>query len=119
MYFGVDYYPEHWVFPYAGTAEEPEARWKRDIELMVEAGVNVVRWEYAKNAHDGYEYDDISLYSSSSGDRAWYTGTYVDAEDAGYLLIEIVERSAMLSEDDDFALSSGSVMHFGIVLEDF
>lgn len=43
MYFGVDYYPEHWVFPYAGTAEEPEARWKRDVELMVEAGVNVVR----------------------------------------------------------------------------
>ena len=43
MFFGVDYYPEHWVWPYAGTAEEPEARWKRDIELMREAGVNVVR----------------------------------------------------------------------------
>src|SRR2546427_13227583 len=43
MYFGVDYYPEHWVFPYAGTAEDPEARWRRDAELMVEAGVNVVR----------------------------------------------------------------------------
>lgn len=43
MFFGVDYYPEHWVWPYAGTAEEPEARWKRDAELMVEAGVNVVR----------------------------------------------------------------------------
>jgi beta-galactosidase len=43
MFFGVDYYPEHWVYPYAGTAEAPEARWQRDIELMVEAGVNVVR----------------------------------------------------------------------------
>jgi beta-galactosidase len=43
MFFGVDYYPEHWVWPYAGTAEEPESRWKRDVELMVEAGVNVVR----------------------------------------------------------------------------
>src|SRR6266545_5194129 len=43
MYFGVDYYPEHWVYPYAGTAEDPEARWERDVELMVEAGVNVVR----------------------------------------------------------------------------
>src|SRR5437899_9718279 len=43
MYFGVDYYPEHWVYPYAGTAEDPEARWVRDVELMVEAGVNVVR----------------------------------------------------------------------------
>ncbi len=43
MYFGVDYHPEHWVYPYAGTAEEPESRWKRDVELMVDAGVNVVR----------------------------------------------------------------------------
>src|SRR5947199_5720761 len=43
MYFGVDYYPEHWVYPYGGTAEAPEARWDRDIELMLEAGVNVVR----------------------------------------------------------------------------
>ncbi|MBI5383586.1 MAG: beta-galactosidase [Verrucomicrobia bacterium] len=43
MFFGVDYYPEHWVYPYAGTAEEPEARWALDVELMVEAGVNVVR----------------------------------------------------------------------------
>jgi len=43
MYFGVDYYPEHWVFPFSGTEQSPEARWVRDIELMVEAGVNVVR----------------------------------------------------------------------------
>jgi len=43
MYFGVDYYPEHWVYPYAGTPEAPESRWPVDIQLMVEAGVNVVR----------------------------------------------------------------------------
>jgi beta-galactosidase len=43
MYFGVDYHPEHWVFPYAGTPEQPEARWERDAQLMVAAGVNVVR----------------------------------------------------------------------------
>ncbi len=43
MYFGVDYYPEQWVYPYAGTPEDPEARWKEDVRLMVEAGVNVVR----------------------------------------------------------------------------
>ncbi|MDB6023193.1 MAG: Beta-galactosidase [Pedosphaera sp.] len=43
MYFGVDYYPEHWVYPYAGTPEKPEAGWERDVELMVAAGVNVVR----------------------------------------------------------------------------
>ena len=43
MYFGVDYYPEHWVFPYAGTADNPEAAWEQDAVLMSRAGVNVVR----------------------------------------------------------------------------
>lgn len=43
MFFGVDYYPEQWVFPYDGTADEPEAAWERDAELMVKAGFNVVR----------------------------------------------------------------------------
>jgi len=43
MYFGADYHPEHWVYPYAGTAEKPESRWLRDIELMVAAGINAVR----------------------------------------------------------------------------
>ncbi len=43
MYFGTDYYPEHWVYPYAGTPEEPESRWQRDADLMVAAGINVVR----------------------------------------------------------------------------
>jgi beta-galactosidase len=43
MYFGVDYHPEQWVFPYAGTAEQPEAQWETDAELMAAAGFNVVR----------------------------------------------------------------------------
>src|SRR5881397_348160 len=43
MFFGVDYYPEHWVYPYGGSAEAPESRWERDIELMLDAQVNVVR----------------------------------------------------------------------------
>ena len=43
MYFGVDYYPEHWVYPFGGTEENPEERWERDVELMVAAGINVVR----------------------------------------------------------------------------
>ncbi len=43
MYFGVDYHPEHWVFPYGGTAENPEAQWLQDAQLMVAAGFNVVR----------------------------------------------------------------------------
>jgi beta-galactosidase len=43
MYFGVDYYPEHWMYPYAGTPDQPVSRWARDAELMVAAGINAVR----------------------------------------------------------------------------
>ena len=43
MFFGVDYYPEQWVFPYGGTADAPEGAWENDAELMVKAGINVVR----------------------------------------------------------------------------
>ena len=28
MYFGVDYHPEQWVYPYAGTSDNPEAAWE-------------------------------------------------------------------------------------------
>ncbi len=44
MYFGVVYHPEQWIYPHGGTKEHPEAAWDRDIELMVKAGVNVVRF---------------------------------------------------------------------------
>src|SRR5512136_2455141 len=43
MYFGVDYHPEQWVYPYGGTRENPEAAWERDVELMQTAGINIVR----------------------------------------------------------------------------
>lgn len=43
MFFGVDYYPEHWVYPYGGSPDNPEATWEKDAELMVSAGINVVR----------------------------------------------------------------------------
>lgn len=43
MYFGADYYPEHWVYPYAGTEDQPESRWAQDAQLMAAAGLNVVR----------------------------------------------------------------------------
>ena len=33
MYFGVDYYPEHW----------PRERWQTDAEMMAAAHINVVR----------------------------------------------------------------------------
>ncbi len=61
MYFGADYHPEHWVYPYAGTAEKPEARWKQDIELMVAAGMNAVRmgefvWGLCEPREGEYEF---------------------------------------------------------------
>ncbi len=43
MYFGVDYYPEQWVFPHGGSAENPEAQWLEDAQLMQAAGINVAR----------------------------------------------------------------------------
>jgi beta-galactosidase len=62
MYFGVDYHPEHWVFPYAGTPDRPEARWERDAQLMVAAGINVVRmgefcWGLYEPEEDKYDFD--------------------------------------------------------------
>src|SRR5438045_8867737 len=62
MYFGVDYHPEHWVFPYAVTSAEPESRWKEDIDLMLAAGVNVVRmgefcWGLYEPEEDKYNFD--------------------------------------------------------------
>ena len=62
MYFGVDYYPEHWVYPYAGTPEKPESGWERDAELMVAAGVNVVRmgeftWGLCETEEGKYNFD--------------------------------------------------------------
>lgn len=56
MYFGVDYYPEHWVYPHAGTEEHPEARWREDVAMMLEAGVNVVRMgEFAWGLYEPQE----------------------------------------------------------------
>ena len=62
MYFGVDYYPEHWVYPYAGTAEKPESGWERDAELMAAASVNVVRmgefsWGLCEPEDGKYNFD--------------------------------------------------------------
>ena len=41
MYYGVQYYPEHW----------PKERWAVDARMMQEAGINVVRMgEFAWSA---------------------------------------------------------------------
>jgi beta-galactosidase len=62
MYFGVDYHPEHWVYPYDGTPEEPEARWKIDVALMQQLGVNVVRmgefaWGICEPEEGNYQFE--------------------------------------------------------------
>ena len=61
MFFGVDYYPEQWVFPYAGTADAPEGAWENDAELMTAAGINVVRigefsWGLCEPEPDQYDF---------------------------------------------------------------
>lgn len=62
MFFGVDYYPEQWVFPYAGTDENPESQWEADAQLMVKAGINVVRlgeysWGLCEREEGKYQFD--------------------------------------------------------------
>ena len=61
MYFGVDYHPEQWVYPYGGTPENPEGAWQRDIELMQSAGINVVRigeftWGLCEPEEDKFDF---------------------------------------------------------------
>ena len=61
MYFGADYYPEHWVYPYAGTPEHPESRWEQDAHLIFAAGINVVRmgefsWGLCESKEGHYEF---------------------------------------------------------------
>jgi beta-galactosidase len=62
MYFGADYYPEHWVYPYAGTPDRPEANWEFDAELMLAAGINVVRmgeftWGLCEREEGKYDFE--------------------------------------------------------------
>lgn len=61
MFFGVDYYPEQWVFPYSGTADKPEGAWEHDAELMAQAGINVVRigefsWGICESKEGKYDF---------------------------------------------------------------
>ncbi len=62
MYFGVDYYPEAWVFPHGGSAENPEAQWLQDAQLMHAAGFNVARlgefsWGLCEPDEGKYNFD--------------------------------------------------------------
>ncbi len=62
MYFGVDYYPEEWVFPHGGSADKPEAQWLQDAQLMRAAGFNVARigefsWGLCEPSEGKYDFD--------------------------------------------------------------
>ena len=72
MYFGVDYHPEQWVFPFAGTAEHPEAQWELDAELMLRAGVNVVRvgefiWGLCETEEGKYDFAWLKRFMDIMG----------------------------------------------------
>jgi beta-galactosidase len=74
MYFGVDYYPEQWVFPYAGTAENPEAQWRRDADLMVSAGFNIVRigefsWGLCEAEDGKFDFDWLQRVMDVMGEK--------------------------------------------------
>ena len=74
MYFGVDYYPEHWVFPYGGTAENPESQWQRDAEHMVAAGINVVRigefsWGLCETEDGKFDFDWLKRVMDVMGEN--------------------------------------------------
>jgi beta-galactosidase len=87
MYYGSAWYPEHW----------PEARWREDLRLMREAGMNVVRiaefaWSRLEPAEGCYELDWIEravaaaaefgietvIGTPTAAPPAWLTRKYPD-----------------------------------------
>jgi beta-galactosidase len=121
MYFGVDYYPEQWVFPNAGTAEAPEAQWEQDAALMVKAGFNVVRigeftwglcepepgkydFTWLKRVMDIMQRHDIQvvLATPTAAPPLWLTKLYPDilpVTEEGTVLHEGTRRACCLNSD--------------------
>lgn len=74
MYFGVDYHPEQWVFPHGGSAENPEAQWTQDAQLMRTAGFNVVRlgefcWGLCEKEDGKFDFDWLKRAMDILGDH--------------------------------------------------
>lgn len=74
MYFGADYYPEHWVFPFDGDEENPESRWEIDAQLMAQAGMNVVRmgefsWGHCETEEGKYDFDWLLRAMDTFGEQ--------------------------------------------------
>ncbi len=121
MYFGVDYYPEHWVYPYGGTAEAPESQWARDAELMVEAGFNVVRigeftWGLCEREEGKYDFAwlrrvmdimgkagiEVVLGTPTAAPPLWLTEKYPEilpVDEHGHIKHQGTRRACCLSND--------------------
>jgi len=121
MYFGVDYYPEQWVFPYGGTAEQPEVQWERDAALMVQAGINVVRmgeftwalcepedgrfdFEWLRRAMDvmGRAGIQVVLATPTAGPPLWLAKKHpgiLPVDERGLVKHEGTRRAACLNSD--------------------
>jgi beta-galactosidase len=121
MYFGADYHPEHWVHPYAGTPEDPEGRWRQDIELMVAAGMNTVRmgefvWGLCEPRECEYDFgwlarvmdlmgeEDIKvvLATPTAAPPIWLTRKYPDIlpmDERGLPLCEGTRHACCLNSD--------------------
>ncbi|PWU15586.1 MAG: hypothetical protein C5B50_15240 [Verrucomicrobia bacterium] len=121
MYFGVDYHPEQWVYPYAGTAQEPEGAWEKDIELMQTAGINVVRmgeftWGLCEPEEGKYQFDwlkrvmdlcagagiQVVLATPTAAPPLWLTLKHPEllpVDERGLIKREGTRRAVCLSSD--------------------
>jgi beta-galactosidase len=121
MFFGVDYYPEQWVFPYGGTADNPESQWELDAELMAKAGFNVVRmgdysWGICEPEEGNYNFDwlervmdimakhdiKVVLGTPTGAPPLWLAKKYpqiLPVDDQGRIKHEGTRRAACLNND--------------------
>lgn len=121
MYFGVDYYPEHWVHPYGGSPENPEAAWEQDADLMVKAGFNVVRlgeycWGLCEREEGQYDFTwlrrvmdllgkreiSVVLGTPTAAPPLWLTRKHPEilpVDERGVTLREGTRRAVCLASD--------------------
>jgi len=121
MYFGVDYHPEQWVYPYGGTEDNPEAAWERDIDLMLRSGINVVRmgeftWGLFEPEEDRFEFSwmqrvmallgragiQVVLATPTAAPPIWLTRKYPEVlplDERGLLKHEGTRRAVCLNSD--------------------
>jgi beta-galactosidase len=121
MYFGVDYYPEHWVFPYGGSPDNPEGNWEHDAALMARAGINVVRigeftWGICEPEEGQYDFEwlrrvmdimarhniKVILCTPTAAPPVWLAKKYPEilpVDERGLLKHEGTRRAVCLSSD--------------------